>query len=55
MKKAELFTIKVLKSTINALNIVAAMSNESQYEAADRIAKNELAKVTSESFKKSKK
>ena len=45
MKKADLKTIKVLDTTVTNLNIISAITNERQYEAIDRIAKNEMAKV----------
>lgn len=54
MKRAETFTIKVLRSTIDALNMIAVIKNELQYETADRIAKQELAKVTMATKKKKK-
>lgn len=42
MKKAELVTIKVLKSSVENLNKIAKKKNERQYEVVERLSKHEV-------------
>lgn len=42
MRKAELVTIKVLKSSVSKLNEIGKRKNEKQYEVVERLSNNEL-------------
>lgn len=51
MKKAELVTIKVLKSSVDNLNKIAKVKNEKQYEVVDRLSRLEVEKYQKQKTK----